>query len=95
MRISLAIAALALVLPARADSTVAFCQLSRADHSIPVESGPCQFSQRQGNVDVRMGKRWLFHFAANHQGQRYQRINSHQGIRFSREGHYSLTVHWR
>jgi hypothetical protein len=42
-----------------------------------------------------MGKRWLFHFAANHQGQRYQRINSHQGIRFSREGHYSLTVHWR
>ena len=95
MRIWLAIAGLALVLPAQADSTVAFCQLSRPDRSIPVESGPCQFSQRQGNVDVRMGKRWLFHFAANQQGQHYQRINSEQGIRFSRDGHYSLTVLWR
>jgi hypothetical protein len=42
-----------------------------------------------------MGKRWLFHFAANQQGQHYQRINSEQGIRFSRDGHYSLTVLWR
>lgn len=42
---------------ARADSTEAFCQLSRHDHTIPVESAPCLFSQRQGNVTVQMGKR--------------------------------------
>ena len=43
-------------LPARADSTLAYCQLSRHDHTLAVESGPCQFSQRQGNVNVLMGQ---------------------------------------
>ncbi|QNI85659.1 hypothetical protein SynPROS71_01878 [Synechococcus sp. PROS-7-1] len=39
--------------PAQADSTQATCWLSRHDHTIPVETGPFRFSQRQGNVDVR------------------------------------------
>ena len=69
---------------ARADSTEAFCQLSRHDHTIAVESEPCLFSQRQGNVNVQMGKRWAFRFDANQ-----------QGIRFNREGDYTLSVYWR
>ena len=56
-------------LPARADSTLAYCQLSRHDHTLAVESDPCQFSQRQGNVNVLMGQRWSFRFPANQQGQ--------------------------
>ncbi|MFY9251434.1 MAG: hypothetical protein WAO48_09810, partial [Vulcanococcus sp.] len=55
------IAALSQQPPARADNTVAYCQLSRHDHTIALESGPCAFSQRQGNVNVQMGKRWAFH----------------------------------
>ena len=89
------IAALSQQPPARADNTVAYCQLSRHDHTIALESGPCQFSQRQGNVDVRMGKRWAFHFPADQQGQSYQRSNSEQGLRFTREGDYTLSVFWR
>jgi len=89
------IAALSQQPPARADTTTAYCQLSRHDHTIALESGPCQFSQRQGNVDVRMGKRWAFHFPADQQGKSYQRSNSEQGLRFTREGDYTLSVVWR
>ena len=80
---------------ARADSTEAYCLLSRHDQTIPVESGPCQFSQRQGNVSVLMGRRWAFRFDADQQGTGYQRSNSEQGIRFSRDGNYTLDVLWR
>jgi len=80
---------------ARADSTEAYCLLSRHDHTMPMESGPCQFSQRQGNVNVLMGKRWAFRFDADQQGTSYQRSNSEQGIRFSRDGNYTLDVLWR
>lgn len=80
---------------ARADSTEAFCQLSRHDHTIAVESEPCLFSQRQGNVTVQMGKRWAFRFDANQQGIGYQRENLDNGIRFNREGEYTLSVYWR
>ncbi len=91
----LVIFGLGAMLPARADSTIAYCQLSRHDHTIPVESGPCQFSQHQGNVNVLMGKRWAFRFPADQQGQSYQRSNSEQGLRFNREGDYTLSVFWR
>ena len=79
---------------ARADSTAAFCQLSRHDHTIAVESGPCSFSQRQGNVTVHMGQRWAFRFNANEQGTGYQRENREEGIRFTRDGDYTLSVYW-
>ena len=91
----LALLGLGPVLTARADSTLAYCQLSRHDHTIAVESGPCQFSQRQGNVNVLMGQRWAFRFPADQQGQSYQRSASDQGLRFNREGDYTLSVFWR
>ena len=91
----LALLGLGPVLTARADSTLAYCQLSRHDHTIAVESGPCQFSQRQGNVNVLMGQRWAFRFPADQQGQSYQRSASDQGLRFNREGDYTLSIFWR
>ena len=42
-----------------------------------------------------MGKRWAFHFPADQQGKSYQRSNSEQGLRFTREGDYTLSVVWR
>lgn len=88
------LSSVALLQPALADSTEAICKLSRHDHTIAVEQGPCQFSQRQGNVTVQMGKRWAFRFNADDQGKTYQRSNSEQGIRFTREGQYTLSVFW-
>ena len=80
--------------PVRADSSEAECQLSWADRTRPDERGPCWFSQRQGNVDIRFGAR-AFHYPAADQGRVYQRSNSSAGIRFRLEGLYSLQVRWR
>lgn len=84
----------ALAVPVRADSTTASCRFSRHDHTVPVETGPCTFSQRQGNVDVRFG-RWAFRFPAAEQDRTYTRSASSEGIRFNREGQYTLQVLWR
>ena len=80
-------------LPVRADSTQARCHLMVLDGSTPETMGPCWFSQRQGNVDVHFGAT-AFHFPAAEQGLSYQRINSSEGIRFSREGQFRLQVLW-
>jgi hypothetical protein len=53
------------------------------------------FSQSQGNVNVQMGKRWAFRFDANQQGIGDQRENQDNGLRFNREGDYTLSVCWR
>ena len=79
--------------PAQADSTQATCWLSRHDHTMPVETGPCRFSQRQGNANVRFNH-WAFHFPSAEQGKTYQRTNTASGIRFNREGAYTLQVRW-
>ena len=86
--------ATAAALPVLADSTEAYCWLSRHDHTAPVEQSRCQFSQRQGNVTVDMGSRWAFRFDSEDQGKSYTRDNLADGIRFSREGEYTLTVFW-
>jgi hypothetical protein len=78
---------------ARADSTSASCIFSRHDHTIPLEKGPCTFSQRQGNTTVRFGH-WEFRFPAAEQGRSYERSASSMGIRFNREGQYTLQVLW-
>lgn len=77
----------------RADSTTATCIFSRHDHTIPPEKGPCTFSQRQGNATVRFG-RWEFRFPVAEQGRSYERSASSEGIRFNREGQYTLQVLW-
>ncbi len=92
-------AALAAGLPAspvRADSTTAFCVLSRHDHTIPIEQGACQWSQRQGNVSIRF-KGWAFAFPSAEEGRTYTRLNregAEAGPVFTREGQYTLSVYW-
>jgi len=88
------LSASAAVAPARADSTSATCVFSRHDHTVPVEQGPCTFSQRQGNVTVRFGAQ-DFDFPSAEQNRTYQRSASSEGIRFNREGQYTLQVLWR
>lgn len=80
--------------PARADSTTATCILSRHNTTIPAEKGSCTFSQRQGTVNVRFGP-WAFHFPSDQEGSFYTRSASREGLRFNREGHYTLQVLWR
>ena len=87
------LSASAALAPARADSTSATCVFSRHDHTVPVEQGPCTFSQRQGNVTVRFGAR-EFNFPSAEQNRTYQQSASSEGIRFNREGQSTLQVLW-
>ena len=91
--LALLLAAAVAAPPAQADSTEATCILSRHDHTVPVEEGPCTFSQRQGNVNVRFGS-WAFSFPSAEQGRTYQRRATGTGLRFHREGQYTLQVLW-
>ena len=82
---------------ARADSTRAYCVFSRHDHTAPLERGPCQWSQRQGNVAIRF-KGWAFSFPSDQEGKTYSRLNRQgpeAGPVFTREGQYTLSVYWR
>jgi hypothetical protein len=90
----LALAATQAAAPAMAGGPAHTCMLSRHDHTLAVEKGPCLFSERQGNVNVRFGP-WAFQFPETEQGITYQRTTSAEGIRFNREGHYTLQVIWR
>ena len=81
------LSASAAVAPARADSTSATCAFSRHDHTVPVQQGPCTFSQRQGNVTVRFGAQ-DFDFPSAEQNRTDQRSVNSGGIRFNREGQY-------
>ena len=77
-----------------ADSTIGHCQLSHHIPSIPLQSGPCRFSQRQGNVTI-MFREQTFDFPHSEAGQRYQRSNSTTGIRFDMPGGSTIEVLWR
>ena len=77
-----------------ADSTIAHCQLSHHNPSIPLQSGPCRFSQRQGNVTI-MFREQTFNFPYSEAGQSYQRSNSTTGIRFDMSGGATIEVLWR
>ena len=84
-------------LPARADSAQAYCVLSRHDHTAPLERGPCQWSQRQGNVNI-LFRHWAFAFPSDEDGRTYSRLNREgpeAGPVFTREGQYTLSVYWR
>ena len=72
-------------LPVQADSTEAYCQLSRHDHTLPLEGGLCSFSQRQCNVNITFN-RTTYHFPANEQGTGYQRSANAEGLRFTAKG---------
>ena len=82
------------VMRVHADSTMARCLLSDQNLSLPVESGPCRFSQRQGNVTIMFRER-TFNFPDKDAGLRYQRSNRKTGIRFDMPGGSTVEVFWR
>ncbi len=102
-RLAAALAGLALLgiglspAPAPADTALAYCVLSRHDHTIAIEQGPCQWSQRQGNASIRF-RGWAFEFPSSEEGKTYTRRNregAEAGPVFTREGQYTLSVYWR
>ena len=97
MKLSALLAAAALSItaaPALADTTTAYCSYSKHDHTIAIESGPCQFSQRGGTINVTTigGTELLYPYSQ--QGKTFTRINSNTGIQLNREGNATLTVLW-
>ena len=79
--------------PVQADTVRnALCALTRLDRPAAVEDFSCDFTQLQGNAYIS-SRRWKFAFPAAEQGKTYQRQNSHDFVRFIREGKYALSIY--
>ena len=80
---------------AEAESRPAWCALFReGDNSAELpEPVPCQVSQKQGDVTVRIDGQ-SYDFAGSEQGKTYQRDNHSLGIGFSRQDDFTLVVFW-
>ena len=70
----------------------ALCELSRHDDSILMEDFTCSITQLRGNVYVD-SNRWAFKFPYAEDGKTYQRLDTEDFKRFTREGLYTLTVY--
>ncbi len=80
-----------------ADSTAAYCVLSKANAKAIPQQGPCRWSQRQGNVSITFQSR-EYDFPADQDGKTYTRMNregAEAGPVFTRKGQYTLSVYWR
>lgn len=80
-----------------ADSTAAYCVLSKTTAKAAPQQGPCRWSQRQGNVSITFQSR-VYDFPAEQDGKTYTRINrdgAEAGPVFTRKGQYTLSVYWR
>ena len=69
----------------------ALCILSRHDDSIPTEEFTCDFTQTMGAAYID-SNRWAFTFPHAEQGKTYQRQNTEDFSRWTREGQYTLTL---
>jgi hypothetical protein len=95
--LGLTLAVFAPVAPSQADSAQAYCVLSWAKRGQPLEEGPCQWSQRQGNANI-LFKNQRFDFPAAEEGKTFTRTNrpgNEAGPVFSRQGKFTLSVYWR
>ena len=80
-----------------ADSTAAYCVLSKANAKTVPQQGPCRWSQRQGNVSITFLS-MDYDFPADQDGKSYTRVNRdgvEAGPVFTRKGQYVLSVYWR
>lgn len=80
-----------------ADSTQAYCVLSKANAKTAPQQGPCRWSQRQGNVTIIFQSR-EYDFRSDQEGKTYTRMNrdgAEAGPVFTRQGQYTLSVYWR
>ena len=88
--VALAIGALAA--PAQADTVKeALCVLSRHDDSIPQEEFTCDFTQTMGAAYID-SDRWAFTFPHTEQGKTYERQNTEDFSRWTRDGQYTMTL---
>ena len=69
----------------------ALCVLSRHDDSIPREEFRCDFTQTMGGAYVD-STRWAFIFPHSEQDKTFNRQNTEDFIRWTREGQYTLTL---
>ena len=67
------------------------CVLSRHDHTIPREEFTCDFTQTMGGAYVD-STRWAFIFPHSEQDKTFNRQNTEDFIRWTREGQYTLTL---
>lgn len=88
-------ALLATAMAATADTTNAFCRLSLHDHTMVPRSGPCNVSQRQGNVRAYMHTGDEFLFRARDRGHTYTRTNTDEGIIFRVPEAFTLQILWQ
>jgi hypothetical protein len=80
-----------------ADSSSAYCVLSKSNAKAAPQKGPCRWSQRQGNVSITFQSR-EYDFPAEQDGKTYTRMNrdsTEAGPVFTRKGQYTLSVYWR
>lgn len=95
--VTLSAAATAMPTPIWADSTSAYCVLSKANVKALPQQGPCRWSQRQGNVTIIFQSR-EYDFPADQEGKSYTRTNregQEAGPVLTRKGQYTLSVYWR
>ncbi len=86
---------LAFATAATADTTNAFCRLSLHDHTMVPRSGPCNVSQRQGDVRAYMNTGDEFLFRARDRGHTYTRNNTEKGIIFRVPEAFTLQILWQ
>jgi hypothetical protein len=99
LAVSMILAALtgAMAPAAWADSTAAYCVLTKSNAKAAPQQGPCRWSQRQGNVSITFQSR-EYDFPAEQDGKTYTRMNrdgAEAGPVFTRKGQYTLSVYWR
>ena len=69
----------------------ALCVLERHNISIPREEFRCDFTQTMGGAYVDSA-RWAFVFPHSEQDKTFNRQNTEDFIRWTREGQYTLTL---
>ena len=69
----------------------ALCVLSRHDDAMPREEFRCDFTQTMGGAYVD-STRWAFIFPHSEQDKTFNRQNTEDFIRWTREGQYTLTL---
>ena len=75
-----------------AEIVKAYCTLTWEEQR-PMEQGDCDFRQAFGNVQILMGKRWIFDFPDSERGKSYERDNQETGISFKRKGEYTIKIY--
>jgi hypothetical protein len=80
---------------AEEEFNIAYCLLSRHDYTLPIEQGPCAFRERHGDITVTMKPHGTFSFDTKQQGISHQQAENIDGIRFNKEGEFTLQVLWR